>query len=374
MNTADLLRMRLRSQLVVGSAATSPHAVVSHLLGVQAQDYGAAVWAVGLRLPGSTLADVERAIAERTIVRTWPMRGTLHFVAAEDVRWLLGLLAPRTLAGALGRQAQLGLDAGTLERARELFSAALEGGRRLTRPEAMALLQSGGVATDGQRGYHILWHLAHQGLIVVGPMQGKQQTFVLLDEWIAPGTAEQDAPPRVEALARLAARFFRGHGPATVDDLARWAGVTKREAKVALAEVAGGLTSGQVEGAVYWFASEVADSDIAGSTAPADAHRAASEVRLLPAFDEYMVGYRGREQVLGEHLDAYGARIGSNGLVAPAIIVDGRALGAWKRTLKPRTVTFKTEEFQPLTTEECAGLAAEQERYARFVSRDVAES
>ena len=156
MKTADILRMRLRAQLIEGGSAATPREVVSHLLAIQAQDYAGATWAIGLRLPGSTLADIERAIAERTIVRTWPMRGTLHFLAAEDVRWLLALLAPRVVERAARREAQLGLSAATFARARKLFADALLGGRRLSRPDAMAMLEAGGVTPSGQRGYHIL--------------------------------------------------------------------------------------------------------------------------------------------------------------------------------------------------------------------------
>ena len=104
MNTADILRMRLRTQLLGGSRATTPHGVVSQLLAMQAQDYLGSLWAIGLRLQNATSVDIEHAISERTIVRTWPMRGTLHFVAAQDVRWLLPLLTPRVLARAARRE------------------------------------------------------------------------------------------------------------------------------------------------------------------------------------------------------------------------------------------------------------------------------
>ena len=196
MNTNDLLRMRLRAQLISGSSAATPREVVAHLLAMQAQDYAGATWAIGLRLPGSSLADIERALAERTLVRTWPMRGTLHFVAAEDVRWLLALLAPRVLARAARREQQLSLDDTTFKRARELFSAALNGGRSLKRPDAMAMLEAGGVATGGQRGYHILWRLSQEGLLVVGPMEDRQQTFALLNEWLPLGRAPYLSPYR----------------------------------------------------------------------------------------------------------------------------------------------------------------------------------
>lgn len=364
MNTADILRIRLRAQLIDDGHAKSVREVVSRLLAMQAQDYAGATWAIGLRLPGSTLVDVERAIAERAIVRTWPMRGTLHFVATEDVRWLLPLLTPRVVARFRARHEELGLDSGAFARARELFSAALAGGGSLTRPEAMALLATGGVATEGQRGYHVLVQLAHEGLLVQGPMRDKQQTFVLLDEWIPPTDADAAAlaRPREEALAALAARYFAGHGPATVDDLARWAGLPKREAAAATAAIAGELESAEYDGARYWFAPEVA-------SATSRTRRRTPSVHLLPGFDEYMLGYTGRSHQLGEHLEAYGSKVAANGMLAPTIVVDGRAVGIWKRTLKARTVGFTTTGFEPLGAAERKAIAAEQDRYAAFVGR-----
>lgn len=369
MKTADILSMRLRAQLVEGGAASSVHDVVRTLLGMQAQDYAGSTWAIGLRLPGSTLGDVERAIADGMIVRTWPMRGTLHFVAAEDVRWMLALLAPRVLVRAARREKQLELDSAALCRARGLFADALQGGRLVSRPDAMAMLEASDVATTGQRGYHILWRLAQEGLLVAGPMAGKRQTFALLDEWVP---AERDSAitsaPREEALAHLAARYFAGHGPATVDDLARWAGIAKSEARGAVDAVAHTLVSGEHSGERYWFsprAAEAADTDASGAV------DAAQRVHLLPGFDEYMLGYTGRGHQLGEHLAAYGSKVASNGMLAPTIISGGRAVGTWKRTLKARTVDFALSAFRPLTASESAGVSDEEARYAGFLGREV---
>jgi len=355
--------MRLRAQLIGGGAASSPEAVVSHLLAVQAQDYAGATWAIGLRLPGSTLVDVEGAIERGEIVRTWPMRGTLHFLAAADVRWMLPLLTPRILKRAAGRERQLGLDPATFARARELFASALSGGRRLTRPEAMALLEGGGVTTAGQRGYHILWRLAQEGQLVVGPLQGRQQTFALLDDWVpASRSALDPAAAREDLLAHLAARYFAGHGPATVADLERWAAIPKTEARAALEAIAHTLESAEHAGERYWFSAELADGP---SVASPDVH-------LLPGFDEYMLGYTARSHQLGEHLEEYGSRVGSNGMLAPTLIVDGHAVAVWKRTLAARSVAFALTEFRPLTAREITAVAVEEAHYARFVGREPA--
>ena len=147
-------------------------------------------------MAGATEQSIEQAIAERAIVRTWPMRGTLHFVASQDVRWLLALLTPRVIAHSAGRYRQLGLDEATFARSKAVFAGALQGGRQLTRDEMLQALEQAGIATTGQRGYHLLGRSAQDGLICFGVRRGKQQTFVLLDEWVPPTTGAGRATRR----------------------------------------------------------------------------------------------------------------------------------------------------------------------------------
>jgi hypothetical protein len=168
----EIARRRLANQRIDGEKFEKPEEVVRWLGAVQAQDYAQALWAVGLRMKSATMADVERAINDGKIVRTWPMRGTLHFVPPEDVRWRLELSASRILARDGRRLAQLGLDLEIIERCKELFYEALKGNRRLTRPEMMQVLEETGIGTQKQRGYHILWYLSQDALICPGPMQG----------------------------------------------------------------------------------------------------------------------------------------------------------------------------------------------------------
>jgi len=164
---------------VTRPAFTDPADLVRWMGAVQAQDYMGSLWGVGLRLHGASEADVEASIAAGAIVRTWPMRGTLHYVPAEDARWMLRLLAPRVVAGAAGRYRQLGLDAAAFARSRTVLTRALRGGRRLTRGAAYETLARGGVSTEGERGIHILGRLAQEAVLCVGPRDGRQQTFAL---------------------------------------------------------------------------------------------------------------------------------------------------------------------------------------------------
>jgi hypothetical protein len=174
MNSTEIANLRLRNQRIATGHFSHPEEVVKWMGAMQAQDYQQALWAVGLRTVSARRADVEQAIANRKIVLTWPMRGTLHLVPAENVMWMLELLAPRQLAADQLRLKQLELDDRILAQCRDLFQKALSGGRQLTRSALLQRLEEAGIGTQAQRGYHILWHLAQQGLVCLGPMQEKE--------------------------------------------------------------------------------------------------------------------------------------------------------------------------------------------------------
>ena len=347
----EIARRRLANQRIDGEKFEKPEEVVRWLGAVQAQDYAQALWAVGLRMKSATMADVERAINDGKIVRTWPMRGTLHFVPPEDVRWRLELSASRILARDGRRLAQLGLDLEIIERCKELFYEALRGNRRLTRPEMMQVLEETGIGTQKQRSYHILWYLSQDALICPGPMQGKQQTFVLLDEWV-PDSRELS---REDSLAELAARYFASHGPATVHDFAWWAGLTVTEARTGVEATESGLVSQKIDGKEYWTAADTPDHTA----------RNGSGVHLLPAFDEYLLGYKDRGAALTAE-DALKVIPGKNGIFLPTIVVDGMVVGTWKRKLKKTSVDITLKPFAgPDDLDERAAEAAKA--YSDFV-------
>ena len=338
----SLPAQRLRSQLLAGNAAATPHAVVAHMTAVQAQDYLGALWAVGARMKNAVEADVERALAERAIVRCWPMRGTLHFVAAEDVRWMLELLAPRVLSRHRARlERDFELDAKTLRRCRTLVERALAGGHAMTRSEIYALLEKVRIATGASRGLHILFALAHERLLCFGARRGKQPTFVLLDEWL-PATKPR---PRDESLAELARRYATGHAPAAIADFAWWSGLSTKEATAAVA-----LANVRFE-----------------ESASAREQRS---VRLLPPFDEYTVAYKERTAIVDP---AFAKRVNAGGGILNAIVVvNGRVAGTWKRDLRGEAVNVRVSMFAELPAPAMRALEREADRYARFLGRDRA--
>lgn len=231
----DLRRLRLQSQGLAArpggerpGAVTGAVAATERLLVVQAQDYPAAQWALGVRSPGTTAVHVQQAFNAGLIVRSWPMRGTLHVVPARDLHWMQRLSAPRQIAGAKTRQAQLGVTRDILESARATALDSLAGGGELSRADFLSALERRGIQTGGQRGYDIIWYLALTGTLCWGRQVGTQQVLVLLDEWVR-DSRRLDGD---EALGEFALRYFAGHGPAMLADFAGWSQLTLTDARI----------------------------------------------------------------------------------------------------------------------------------------------
>jgi hypothetical protein len=348
-----LTALRLASQRIGASGLSSPGDVVRWMLAMQAQDLPGAKWSVGLRAPQTSEATVEAAFDSGAIVRSWPMRGTLHLVPADDLGWMLELTAPRALRSAASRRAALGIAEADAEHAREIAVASLTGGRALTRDAILASIAAGGVTTEGQRGYHLLWYLAQTGTLVLGAAQGRQQTFTLLDEWVrAPRRLDRD-----EALGELAYRYFQSHGPATVRDLVRWSGLTTGDVKRGLAISGSRLTALDLDGVRYYVAPET----LAQPGAPARVH-------LLPGFDEYLLGYGDRTAALAtEHSAAVVP--GGNGMFKPTVVADGEVVGTWRRTVTARDVLIEPLLWGSLSGKLRAALVEAVGAYSGFLGR-----
>jgi hypothetical protein len=324
----EVALLRLAAQGVVGPRGT-PAEAVRRLGALQGQDFPGAVTSIALRTADRRRKDVEVALDDGEIVRSWPMRGTLHVLAAEDLPWMLDLLCTRVLAGLTARWAQLELTEADAERAREIVLTTLAGSR-MRRADLLAAIDDAGVATTGQRGAHLLGFLARTGTLCLGPTDGAgEQLFVLLDEWVRePRRLSGD-----EALGELARRFFLGHGPATVQDLARWAGIPLRDARAGLALARPELDTLDVDGVEHLLDPATPDR-LAACRAEAEG------VFLLPGFDEFVLGYRDRRAILDPE---FAERIvpGGNGMFRSTVVHGGRIVGTWQWTGRGarRTVT-----------------------------------
>jgi hypothetical protein len=371
--SSRVAHLRLASHRLVGPALRDAATAVRWMLAVQAQDFAGAKWSVGLRTEGGTDAAVEDALASGVIVRSWPLRGTLHFCAAEDLRWMLSLAAPRVIAGARARRAQLGIDDRVLGRARELALEALTGRRELTRAAILEAFERGGLATAQQRGYHLLWHLSQTATLCFGPTRAKEQTFVLLEEWVRTSLRLD----REQALGELARRYFASHGPATARDLAWWAKLTAAEVKTAVA-VAGPALRALTEGGIrYWMAAEAeaaAEAARGGPRAPPRSSRGSTRssvpVLALPGFDEYLLGYQDRDAVLPPRFQS---RIcpGGNGVFMPTIVVDGQVVGTWSRATRAKLVEVSAIPFARLTRAASEGFKDAAHAHGRFLGVPV---
>lgn len=354
MNVATLRRQRLMSLGIARpDADATVETVVATLTALQAQDYPGALWAIGLRTATGTLADVDHAVRARAIVRTWPLRGTLHFVAADDVHWLLDLLAPRVIAASAKRHRDLELDAATFLKAERALGKALAGQKELTRDQVREALARVKIEATGERLYHCIWFLAQQKLLCCGAPRGKQMTYTLLSEWLPSPARPLESGL---ALARLAERYFRGHGPASQRDLMRWAGLTVAESKHAIAH-AQGLTSVSFDGVEHWYAADAPQ--------PSAASRG---LQLLPGFDEYMLGYKDRTIILEPE---FAARIvpGNNGMFRPTVVLDGQVIGTWKAVSKRAEVALTLSPFRALAPAQHAALTRAAERYGQFLGK-----
>ena len=352
----DITRQRLHNQHITHHTYDKPVDIVQWMGAVQAQDFAAAKWAIGLRMFDVTDNDVEQAFTDGAILRTHVMRPTWHFVSPSDIRWLLALTAPRVYTAIAYYDRQLELDGATFLLSHAALAKALQGGRQLTRTELASTLQQVGIATEnGQRMTQLMMHAELDGIICSGARRGKQFTYTLLDERV-PQTKLLDHD---EALAALVRRYFTSHGPATMQDFMWWSGLTGDETKVGLEMNASQLFHERVNGQTYWF-SEL--TPLAQNIAPT--------AYLLPNYDEYTVSYKDRSAVLDiSHTDKFAVR--DSILFNHVIVLNGQAVGTWKRTLTKDTVFVVLSPFTPLNTTEMHLVAEAADRYGAFLGLHV---
>ena len=349
---SKLLDRRLSSQHLASTIEGSGDVAetVRQLFAVQSQDFAQSLWSVGLRTPGAHRSDLLAAMAEGSIVRSSSLRGTLMMVAADDLRDILALTAGRTIASMSSRLRQIVLEEATMTRWQAAIESAISGRNAMGRETILRTLEGAGIRTDSQRGYHILWLLAERGIVCWGPPSGTQQGLVLVEEWIEPITERE----RDELLARFVIRYFAGHGPATVGDLAWWARLKVADVRRGIAAASDTLCDTSVDGTTYWM---TADS-------PAPFHRQA-EVLALPGFDEYLLGYTDRSRQLAPE---HARRIvpGANGIFLPTIVSAGRVIGTWRQTTTNGIIEVVPEPFENLTATQSRSFEAAANRYREF--------
>lgn len=353
----ELRRLRLRSQRIHPPSSQDVTSVVQHLLAMQGQELGEARRAIASRTHCATVEDVRAAFDCGALVRSWPLRGTLHVTTPDDLSMLLHLTGRRTFQASARRRADLGIDDELLTIARRTAEHLLTTGPA-TRAAYTAALREALPHVQDPPTYHLLFALAVEGFVCWGPMEGNQQQVVLRETW-APSDRRWDDD---EALAELASRYFTGHGPATLADLATWTKLplTQLRRGIAATNDLERLSSGDDE---MWMARGAeplkANDDL----------QAAAPLVLLPAFDEILLGYRDRSASLR---DAHAQQAAStNGIFYPLVVADGVAIGTWKRTTTKGVVHVTVSPFDTADAPNPACLETAAQVLARVMGSPV---
>ncbi|MEK6251597.1 MAG: winged helix DNA-binding domain-containing protein [Actinomycetota bacterium] len=328
-----------------------PVDVARAIAGAQAQDTYAGPLTFRSRSRRLTAADIDRArTRERSLLRTWVMRMTIHLIPTDDAGWLLPLFEPAIEKWSRRRLEQFGMSARTQDKALRVVKRALEKEGPLTRPEMAERISSAGVELDSSTRLHIILVAVTSGIACLGPNRGSSTCLVLRDDWLG------QLPPfdRDAALAELARRYLRAFGPATERDFAYWSGLGLREVRTGLAGIASELTE-----------SRLGDHTALSLKGKRSRLPPTGQVRMLGAFDTYMLGYRSRDfAVPPEHVAA--VKEGGGGWIRPVIVRDGVVIGGWRSTRSGGRIEISLNLLQPLSAAVRKAIDAEVADIARF--------
>lgn len=356
MKLPDISLIRLVNQHIAGKRLTTPKEIVTWMGAMQAQDYPMAKWAIGVRLPGSTDKSIEAAIDNAEIIRIHLLRPTWHFVAAEDIYWLLELTAPQIKAAQSSRDRDLELTEAVYSKSNTIIEKALYKTGHLTREELITALKSAGIATDQNRASHLFERAELEKIICSGANRNGKPTYALLSERVR----ETRKLTKDEALAELARRYFTSRCPATGQDFMWWSGLPARDANHAMELVKSDLIPETINGRSYWLTHHF--------TVPRSSH---TSVFLLPTYDEFILSYADRSASIPFEQEQHMKQISDRGVFRPIIVVNGQVTGIWKRTIKKDTIMVEIQPFakNDQSTQELIHHAASQ--YEHFIGKNL---
>ncbi len=349
MSEQEIILRRLYNQQIAESTCKKPAEVVSWLVAKQSQEWAMAKWAIGLRLAGSTDADIEHAFNNGDILRTHMMRPTWHFVTPADIRWLLALTAPRVNAFNAPYYRKMELDTTVFKRANTIFSKMLQGGKQLNRLVLKEALEKNKIKTNDLRFMLLLMRAELDGLICSGARMNKQFTYTLLEERV-PATKSFY---RDEALAQLVKRYFITRGPATIQDFVWWSGLTVRDAKEGLSMHGSLFTAEVIGGKEYIYAPAAIENK-----------NKIQSTFLLPDYDEYGISYKDRSLLVNKKDEA-----AENKRYSHTIIIDGKAGGGWQPGLENKIRQVETSFLSPLSKTKQQAVKKAVKKYLSFTGK-----
>lgn len=350
MTLNDISLLRLANQQISATKFEAANDIVGWMGAMQAQDYAMAKWAVGVRLPNSTDKKIEMAVAKGEIIRTHVLRPTWHFVSPAHIYWMLELTAPHILSSMRSRHKQLEITDAVVTKSNSVIERILRNGKHLTRDEIFEKLEQGKIATSNQRGIHLLMRAELDRIICSGIPKEKEQTYALLSERVT----KKKTLNRNEALAKLAKKYFTSHGPATLQDFIWWSGLPVSDARSALEMVKQNFIPEKIDSQTYWFTDSM----------PVPKTKKES-VYLLPAYDEFIISYKDRSAALtSEH---HKKTISDNGMFWPVIVVNGRVVGTWKRSIKKEVVIVEAKFFHAIEKSVKSLIQKTFERFGDFL-------
>ena len=350
----NIPNIRLLNQQLSNPLFREPKELVSWMGAMQAQNYSMVKWAVGMRLKSATIQAVEKALHEGEILRTHVMRPTWHLVAAEDIRWMLKLSAQRIISAndSFAKGYDLDIPNELYTKAHDLLEKILCGKKSMTKQEIAEHFNRSGIVADNRRMTRFMARAEQEGIICSGEDRGSKCTYALLEERVPP----MPELTKDESLARLARSYFRSHSPAVLQDFIWWSGLSVSDAKQAVYLIASELTTEQWKEQTWYI------HDTCRTRGKLSGH-----IHLLPSYDEYLLGYKDRTDVLP--LEHYSKAFTNNGLFFPIVLHNGQVIGNWDKSVKKKSVDLKYSWFRQVADMNEETLERERQKFTRFLEK-----
>jgi hypothetical protein len=352
MDLSSIVNHRLINQQITESKFKTSQKLVEWMGAVQAQDFNMSKWALGCRLPGITENKIEEEYNQGKILRTHLMRPTWHLVSSKDIYWMLQLTVPQIKTVTKSRHKELELTHDVLNKCMHIIEIALEQEEFLSREELIIELSKSKIKNDNNRASHIFLCAEMEKLVCSGPIVNGKLTYALFDKRVK--TKDSIYPD--EALHRLAGKYFKSHGPASLEDFTWWSGLKATDAKKGFESIQKELLSQKIGNEVYWYYPSKEKSGLHSIT-----------VNLLPAYDEYIISYKHRDAAIV--FEDTRNVISSNGIFRPIIVIDGQVAGVWRREIRKDKVFVDIDLFCSFNDEILMLVNEQLERYGKFINK-----